>query len=54
MPTLRARAVDQVVAAVPAIEAIERSVSRFGLNPSSPKAKEELIFAVKCQESIRT
>jgi hypothetical protein len=53
LPPLRARAVDQIVAAVPRIEAIEGSASRFGLNPSSPKAKEELIVAVACQESTR-
>ncbi len=53
LPTSRARAVDQIVAAVPRIEAIEGSASRFGPNPSSPKAKEELIVAVACQESTR-
>jgi hypothetical protein len=53
-PTSRARAVDQRVAAVvPGIEAIEEVASRFGPNPSSPKAKEELIVAVACQESTR-
>ena len=53
LPTSRARAVDQIVAAVPRIKAIEGSVSRFGPNPSSPEAKEELIVAVACQESTR-
>ena len=53
LPPSRARAVDQIVAAVPRIEAIEGSASRFGPNPSSPKAKEELIVAVACQESTR-
>ncbi len=53
LPTLRARAVVQIVAAIPRIEAIEGSVSCFGPNPSSPKAKEELIVAVACQESTR-
>ena len=53
LPTSRARAVDQIVAAVPRIEAIEGSASRFGPNPSSPEAKEELIVAVACQESTR-
>jgi hypothetical protein len=43
----------QIVAAVPRIEAIEGSESHFGPNPSSPKAKEELIVAVACQESTR-
>ena len=33
---------------------IEHSASRFGPNPSSPKAKEELIVVVACQESTRT
>jgi hypothetical protein len=28
--------------------------SRFGPNPSSPKAKEELIVVVACQESTQT
>ena len=53
LPPPRARAVDQKVAAVPRIEAIEEVASRFGPNPSSPKAKEELIVAVACQESTR-
>jgi hypothetical protein len=53
-PTWQARAVDQVVAAVPKVEAVEHSASRFGTNPLSPKAKEELIVAVACQESTRT
>ena len=53
LPPSRARAVDQIVAAVPRIEAIEGSASRFGPNPSSPKAQEELIVAVACQESTR-
>ncbi len=53
-PTVRARAIDQEVAAVPTIEAIERSASRYGPNSSSPKAKEELIIVVACKESIRT
>jgi hypothetical protein len=38
----------------PKIEAIKRSVSCFGPNLSSPKAKEELIVVVACQESTRT
>jgi hypothetical protein len=46
LPPSRARAVDQ-------IEAIEGSASRFGPNPSFPKAKEELIVTVACQESTR-
>ncbi len=50
----RARAVDKEVAAVPPIETIKRSARRFGRNPLSPKAKEELIVAVACKESIRT
>jgi len=54
LPTLRARAVDHEVAAVPKTNAVERFASRFGLNPSSPKAKEELIVTVACQESTRT
>jgi len=54
-PTLGARAVDQRVAAVvPEIKAIERSASHFGPNPSSPKAKEELIVVVTCQENTGT
>ena len=53
LPTSRVRAVDQIVAAVPRIEAIEGFASRFGPNPSSPKAKEELIVAVACQKSTR-
>ncbi len=53
LPLSRARAVDQIVAAVPKVEAIEGSASRFGPNPSLPKAKEELIVAVACQESTR-
>ena len=52
---LRARAVDQRVAAVvPEILAIELSVSRFGPNPSSPEAKEEVLNVVACQKSTRT
>jgi len=35
-------------------KASERSASRFGRNPSLPKAKEELIVAVACQEGTRT
>ena len=54
VPTLQARAVDQVVAAVPKIKAVERLASRFGLKPLSPKAEEELIVAVACQESTQT
>ena len=54
LPTSRARAVNQIVTAVPRIEAIEDSVSLFGPNPLSPKAKEELIVAAACQESTRT
>jgi hypothetical protein len=38
---------------VPKVEAIEGSASRFGTNPSSPKAKEELIVAVACHESTQ-
>ena len=53
LPPSRARAVDQIVTAVPKFEAIEGSASRFGPNPSSPKAKEVLIVAVACQESTR-
>ena len=53
LPPLRARAVDRRVAAIPKVEAIEGSASRFGPNPLSPKAKEELIVAVACQESTR-
>jgi hypothetical protein len=53
LPLSRARAVDQIVAAVPKFEAIEGSASRFGPNPTLPKAKEELIVAVACQESTR-
>jgi hypothetical protein len=53
LPTSRARAVDQIVVAVPRIEAIEGFVSRFSSNPSSPEAKEELIVAASCQESTR-
>jgi hypothetical protein len=34
--------------------AIERLASRFGPNPSSPKANEELIVAVACQECTQT
>jgi hypothetical protein len=41
-------------AAVLKIEAVERSESRFGPKPSSPKAEEELIVAIACQESTRT
>ena len=41
------------VAAIPRIEAIEEVASCFGPNPLSPKAKEELIVAVACQESTR-
>ena len=51
LPPSRARAVDQIVAAVPKVEAIEGSSSRFGPNPSSPQAPEELIVAVACPES---
>jgi hypothetical protein len=54
LPTSRARAVDQTVAAVPKFEAVKRSASRFGPNLSSPKAEEELIVAVACQEGTRT
>jgi hypothetical protein len=49
LPLPRARAVDQKVAAVPRIEVIEEVASRFGPNPSLPKAKEELIDVVACQ-----
>ena len=51
---LRARAVDQVVPTVPKIEAVERLASCFGPNPLSPKAEEEMIAAVACQESTQT
>ena len=52
---LRASAVDQRVAAIiPQIEAIKHLASRFGLNTSSPKAKEELIVVVACHERTRT
>jgi hypothetical protein len=54
LPTSRARAVDQTVAAVPKLEAVKCSASRFGPNPLSPKAEEELIVAVACQEGTRT
>ena len=54
LPTSRARAVDHEVAAVPKTKAVERFASRFGPNPSLPKAKEESIVAVACQESTRT
>ena len=50
----RARAVDQVVAAVPTIKAIERSASRFSPDPLSLKAKEEVLNAAACQESTLT
>ncbi len=54
LPLSRAsRAVDRRVAAVPKFEAVERSASRFGPNPSSPEAPEELIVAVACPESTR-
>jgi hypothetical protein len=54
LPPLQAsRAVDRRVAAVPKFEAVERSASRFGPNPLSPKAPEELIVAVACPESTR-
>jgi hypothetical protein len=53
-PTSRARAIDQVVAAAPKIKAVEHSASRLCPNPSSPKAKEELMVAVGCQESTQT
>jgi hypothetical protein len=49
----RARAVDQTVVAVPTFEAVKRSASRFGPNPSLPKAEEELIVAVACQMGNR-
>ena len=50
LPSSRAsRAVDRRVAAVPKFEAVERSASRFGPNPSLPEAPEELIVAVACQ-----
>jgi hypothetical protein len=53
-PTLGARAINQVVAAIPKIEAVKCSASRFSPKPSSPKAKEGLIVAVAYQESTRT
>jgi len=53
-PTSQARALDQVVTAVPTIKAIKRSASSFGPNPSSPEAKEQIINVVACQESTRT
>jgi hypothetical protein len=52
--TSRARAADQTVAAVPKLEAVKCLASRFGPNPSSPKAEEESIVAVACQEGTRT
>ena len=39
--------------AVPKFEAVERSARRFGPNPSSPEAPEELIVAVACQSTRR-
>ncbi len=51
---LQARPVDQVVAAVPKIKAVEHLVSRFGPKPLSPKANEELVVVVACQESTQT
>ena len=54
LPTSRARSVDQTVVAVPKLEAVKRSASRVRPNPLSPKAEEELIVAVACQESTRT
>jgi hypothetical protein len=53
LPPSQARAVDRIIAAVPEDEAIEGSTSRFGPNPSLPKATEELIVAVACQDSTR-
>jgi len=54
-PTSQARAVDQVVAAVPTIKAIECLATCFRpKNPSSTKANEELIVVVACQESTQT
>ena len=50
----QARAVDHKVAAVPKTKAVEHFASRFGPNASLPKAKEELIDAVLCQESTQT
>jgi hypothetical protein len=52
-PSRASRAVDRRVAAVPKFEAVERSASRFGPNPSSSEAPEELIVAVACPESTR-
>jgi hypothetical protein len=51
LPSPRARAVDRIVAAVPKVEAIEGSASRFGPYPSLPEAPEELIVAVACQST---
>ncbi len=54
LPSLRAsRAVDRRVAAVPKFEAVERLARRFGPNPSSPEAPEELIVMVACQSTRR-
>jgi hypothetical protein len=47
------RAANRIVAAVPKVEAIEGSASRFGPNHSLPEAPEELIVAVACPESTR-
>ena len=52
-PSRARRAVNRRVAAVPKFEAVERSASRFGPNPSSPEAPKELIVAVACPESTR-
>jgi hypothetical protein len=53
LPSLRARAVDLRVAAVPKVEAIDGSASRIGPNPSLSEAPEELIVAVACQSTRR-
>ncbi len=51
----RAKAVNQRVAAiVPEIGVIERLASCFGPNLLLPKANEELIVVVACQESSQT
>ena len=54
LPTSRARAVNHKVAVVPKTKAVEHFASHFGPNASLPKAKEELIAAVACQESTQT
>jgi hypothetical protein len=52
---LQASVINQRVAAVvPEILVIGHLASRFGPNPLSPKAKEQLIAAVVCQECTQT